>query len=344
MSRPIRVGILGSGFGGTVHAPAYMAHPAFEVVAIASPNSAHHVARERHIPHAFSSLEEMLAGVELDMLSIASPPDEHCSAALTGIERNLHVLCEKPFALTLVEAQLMAQAAAQSERVCGIAHEFRFLPTRQALRELLVNGHLGAPRQIEITQMSPFLRATQLKPRSWWFERAHGGGITGAWLSHVVDMACWLAQRPPIQTVGFGRVANAERIDGQGSFRSTVEDGAYALLDFGEGLIARLCVDGTSVVESFVCGIHGEARTAIASGESIYTERLFTVDDEEQNELEVRALPHASMAAANPLLPTFMALLDAFTARIAGQPSDLASFEDGLRTQEVLEHVGYSPL
>ena len=48
-----RVGIVGSGFGGRVHAPAYTLHPQFEPVAIASPNNAQKVATERKIPHAF---------------------------------------------------------------------------------------------------------------------------------------------------------------------------------------------------------------------------------------------------------------------------------------------------
>ena len=56
----LRVGIVGSGFGGTVHAPAYALHPRFEVVAIASPSSAERVARERKIPRAFGSVDAML--------------------------------------------------------------------------------------------------------------------------------------------------------------------------------------------------------------------------------------------------------------------------------------------
>ena len=55
-----RVGIVGSGFGGRVHAPGFTLHPQFEPVAIASPNNAQKVATERKIPHAFPSLDAML--------------------------------------------------------------------------------------------------------------------------------------------------------------------------------------------------------------------------------------------------------------------------------------------
>jgi len=61
----LRVGIVGTGFGATVHAPSYALHPRFEVVAIAPPSSAEGVAAERKMPHAFASTEAVLAGVEL---------------------------------------------------------------------------------------------------------------------------------------------------------------------------------------------------------------------------------------------------------------------------------------
>ena len=75
MSR-LRVGIVGAGFGANVHAPAFTLHERFEVVAIAAPSSAERAARERKIPHAFASTEAMLAGVELDVVAVASPPKE----------------------------------------------------------------------------------------------------------------------------------------------------------------------------------------------------------------------------------------------------------------------------
>ncbi|MBV8642537.1 MAG: Gfo/Idh/MocA family oxidoreductase, partial [Candidatus Eremiobacteraeota bacterium] len=92
----LRVGIVGSGFGGTVHAPAYELHPRFEVVAIASPTNAERVARERNIPHAFRSAQAMLDGVELDVVSVASPPFDHHPSVMAALAAGKHILCEKP--------------------------------------------------------------------------------------------------------------------------------------------------------------------------------------------------------------------------------------------------------
>ena len=107
----LRVGIVGSGFGGAVHAPAYALHPRFEVVAIASPTNAERVARERKISHAFGSVEEMLAGVELDVVSVASPPFDHHRSVLAALAAGKHVLCEKPFSANVAQAEEMVPRA-----------------------------------------------------------------------------------------------------------------------------------------------------------------------------------------------------------------------------------------
>ncbi|MBD5633012.1 MAG: Gfo/Idh/MocA family oxidoreductase, partial [Candidatus Eremiobacteraeota bacterium] len=154
-----RVGVLGASFGGAVHVPAFVAQGSFDVVAIASPNRAAEVAAARKIPNAFSSLDEMLAGCELDVLSIASPPFDHRAAVLGGLRRGLHVLCEKPFGLDVAEAEEMTAAAARAGTVCALAHEFRYTPARQALHELVANGHLGALRALEALWYGSLVRA-----------------------------------------------------------------------------------------------------------------------------------------------------------------------------------------
>lgn len=69
-----RAGIVGAGFGAIGHLPALRNHPRFEVVAIASPTRAAAIAREANLPYAFTSCDEMLAGVKLDVVTVATPP------------------------------------------------------------------------------------------------------------------------------------------------------------------------------------------------------------------------------------------------------------------------------
>lgn len=338
----LRVGVVGSSFGGSVHVPAFRAQGDFEVVAIASPTRASDVARERKIPQAFATLREMLDAVDLDVVAVASPPFDHRDAVLLALERGKHVLCEKPFALNVAQAEELLAASERAGTVCALAHEFRYTPSRFAIKELIDNGHLGALREIEATVLMTFLRADVERAPSWWFEAKRGGGIAGAILSHVIDQANWLAGRAPRHAAGFGRTANPHRRYKGETFASDVPDGAFALLDYGDGLVARLAVDGTHPVDSTTLAAHGEQRVAAVSGPNVLEVTMFVVDDEETSELSLRPQKHANLAAVHPNLPPFVALLDEFAAAIAGRPALLPTFADGLATQRVLEAVGYS--
>jgi predicted dehydrogenase len=338
-----RIGISGAGFGVNVHLPALLAHPRFDVVALASPSSAERIAKERNIPHAYSSAREMIEGCDLDVVTVASPPFAHRDDVLAALDAGKHVVCEKPFALNVEEAEELVAASRDAGTACALSHEFRFVPERIAIKELIDNGHLAPLRNIEITQLSTWLRAENHdRARGWWFERSRGGGLAQAQFSHLIDAANWLAGRPPHRTSGFLRTANPVRRDASGEFKSTVDDGTFALLDYGDGLVARLCADATTAVESFTLAVHSERRTAVAGGKNAIETTLFSVDDDETNELQCKPSPHAKFASIHPQVPLMMDLYDDFARLIETGSSGLASFQDGLDTQRILAEIGYS--
>lgn len=342
MNERYRVGISGSGFGVRVHLPALLAHPRFDVVALASPNSAAAVAAERKIPHAFASCEEMVAGAQLDAVVVASPPFVHRADVLASLERGLHVLCEKPFALNLEQAEDMLAASKRAGTACGMSHEFRWIPQRTAVKELVVNGHLKPLREIEVTYLTTFLRESGTRKRGWWFEKRYGGGMAGAIGSHMIDLASWIAGRPPIGSMGLIRTANPQRHDDGGSFTSDVDDGMFAVIDYGDGLVARVSVDGTCAVDQLSIAAHAENRTAVASGTSLVEARLFSIDAEETNELQCKPSPHAKFASLGAPIPYLMDLYDAWIrAMDGGDASDLPNFTEAVATQRVLDTVGF---
>jgi predicted dehydrogenase len=339
--RKLRVGVVGSHFGAVVHVPAYRAQGRFEVVAIASPANAARVASERKIPHAFASVDEMLDGVELDVVSVASPPFAHHHDVLAALARGKHVLCEKPFALNVAQAEELVAAAKSAGTVCALAHEFRYTPARGTIRDLIEHGHLGALREIEVTFLSGTLRADGTRPDSWWFERARGGGFTGAVFSHMVDLATYLAGRPPLRATGYERTANPQRTANGVTFASDVADGAFALIDYGAGLIARVTADGTRAVDAMTVAAHGELRSVASTGPDLVAATTFTIDEEETAELELRPADHAILAAVHPNLPPFVSLLDDFVRALDGEPSTIPTFPEALATQRVLAAIGY---
>lgn len=342
MPNRIRIGIAGAGFGATAHLPSLLANPAFDVVAIASPTSAVSIAKERGIAHAFASCAEMVRGCELDAVTVASPPFAHLQDVTAALDAGKHVLCEKPFALNVDDAAAMLERSRAAGTACGVAHEFRFLPARQALKELVVNGHVTPLREIEITQLTGFLRADATRRRGWWFQRERGGGLAGAWLSHIVDCSNWLAARAPLRAIGFTRTANPKRHDDNGDFTSNVDDGAFVLLEYSEGLAARLSVDATIAHESITAAVHGENRTAVESGKSISDTTLYTVDAEETAELQCKPSRYARFTSLHPNAPYLMELYDEFVKAIEGKPNGLPTFAEAVETQKILAAAGYS--
>jgi predicted dehydrogenase len=338
----LRVGVVGAGFGGAVHAPAYALHPRFEVVAIASPSSAERVARERKIPHAFRSVDEMLAGVELDVVSVASPPFDHHRSVLAALAAGKHVLCEKPLALDVAQAEAMCAASARAGTVAATAFEFRYVPAVIALKELIDNGHLGALRELEVARLSrDLVERDTARPRGWWFSREHGGGVANGTMPHFFDLTNHLTGRAPRATQGLLRTANPRRTDAEGTFESDVADGAFALVDYGDGLVARVSNDSTTAIESTTVAVHGERRSAVANGTFFGDFRVFTVAEDEQDELEIAASSYEKHGQIHGNLPSFLPLLDAFALAIDVGTPGVPTFADGLVVQRSLEAIGY---
>jgi predicted dehydrogenase len=166
--------------------------------------------------------------------------------------------------------------------------------------------------------------------------------MAGALFSHLIDAANWLAGRAPHASTGYLRTANAQRRDAHGNtFTSTVDDGCFALLDYGDGLIARLAVDGTAAVDSFTMAVHAENRTAVASGTDAFELRLFSVDAEETAELQCTNTPYEKYRAIDPHVPLVMQLLDEFVKQIETGKSAVPTFAEAVATQRVLAAIGY---
>jgi predicted dehydrogenase len=192
-------------------------------------------------------------------------------------------------------------------------------------------------RSIEIASQFGELRHASTYERGWWFERGLGGGAASLSLAQSIDLAIWFAGRPPASTCGFVRTANAERRDKDGTFAATADDGAFALLDFGDGLAARLSSDGTAPVESFLCAVYGEDRVAVTSGRQADEVTLYTIDDDETNELQCKPSPHEKPFGLNTALS--MELYDEFVKQIENGTSALPTFGEALETQRVIAAI-----
>jgi predicted dehydrogenase len=93
---------------------------------------------------ARAGLDEVLA-LETDAISICTPPSSHAELTVRALQAGRHVLCEKPVALSLRDAEQIEEAAAASDRVVMIGHVIRYEPDHRAAKDLVEAGQIGTP-------------------------------------------------------------------------------------------------------------------------------------------------------------------------------------------------------
>ncbi|MFV8830252.1 Gfo/Idh/MocA family protein [Alkalihalobacterium sp. APHAB7] len=189
----IRVGIIGTGFGAKVHAPIMQHHPDFEVVAISSVHRGNleQVKQETGVSAAYDHWKEMLECESLDLLSIASAPYLHYEMAMEGMKRNLHILCEKPLAFDAKESMEMLELKNSTGVFAFTNFEWRFLPARQKVKEILASGQLGDLLHINYKCTFTGYQSLTTNKRGWLGQQQFGGGMLGAIGSHMFDSLLW---------------------------------------------------------------------------------------------------------------------------------------------------------
>ncbi len=189
----VGIGIIGSGFARTTQIPGFKDCIGARVVAVASQNreNAERVAEEFKIRHVANDWRELVAREDVDLVSIVTPPATHMEITLAALERRKHVLCEKPMAMNIFEAQRMADAARDAGVLALIDHELRFLNSRKMMRTMLHSGAIGIVRHCKYVFRSDY-RALADRPWDWWSDEEMGGGTLGAIGSHAIDSLRWM--------------------------------------------------------------------------------------------------------------------------------------------------------
>jgi predicted dehydrogenase len=204
------VGVIGVGMG-EAHVRGYTAIPDVRVMALAdiAEERARDCAARYQVPRVFTEYRELLALPEIDAVSVCLPNDLHAPATIAALQAGKHVLCEKPMARSLAEAEAMTAAARETGRTLAISVNYRWSwsPDSWYLKELIDSGRLG-----EIY----YVRAVSLRRRtfvgghrSWFTQKKRSGGAALTDMGpHLLDLAMWLANDySPVQVSGVTRTA-----------------------------------------------------------------------------------------------------------------------------------------
>ena len=307
--RVVRVGLVGAGAMGRLHAAALARCGALDLVAVADPAlaAAQSVAAE-HGGRAFAAAEELLEGGDVDLVVVAVPHLLHPEVALPALRLGLHVVCEKPLAVSPSEADALLQAAEAGGGLFAVVHQSRLEPVYREARALLASGELG-----------PLVRASVVE--SAWRSRGYfdaapwrgtwsgeGGGVLVNQAPHALDRYAWLCGLP--ETVWARCDTNLHAIE--------VEDTASALLRHAGGAHGHVHVSTAEAPPlartSVVCD---RGRVEVLDGRLFVTRLERPLSEVARDgrasarlRAETRELLHAGLG-------TIPAQLDAFYANVA---------------------------
>jgi predicted dehydrogenase len=228
----IRIGIIGCGGFGLYALQQFAQVPGVKLTGMAGTHrqAAYAAARRFGIPD-IEDVDRLLARDDVDLVYIATPPFLHHPQAIAALEADKHVICEKPLAMTLEQADAMIAAARRRDRLIVANLMQRYNPLYEAAGRLIQSRALG---EVLHGSFENYASDENLPPEHWFWDRSKSGGIFVEHGVHFFDLfAGWL---------GPGTVAAAQRGIRPGSappleehVQCTVRYGPDVLVNFYHG-------------------------------------------------------------------------------------------------------------
>lgn len=235
MAKSLRIGIVGAGFMGQTHTKNLGRLPAVKVVAVCEKTGKVNPDVFGKMP-VFTDFDEMLAGTKLDAVAICIPPFAHGGEVEKAAAAGLHILLEKPIALTVARANRMARAVAKAGVVSQVGYHFRHAEPVRRLRAMIASGQAGRPTLFQGRYFCNCLHS------EWWRDVRKSGGQVLEQAIHVYDLAMHLLGSEPDRVAGM--LDNLVHKDADGY---TVEDTSAAVVHFRNGAMASISATNCAV-------------------------------------------------------------------------------------------------
>ncbi len=189
---------------------------------------AERLAREHGATSAYTTVDGLFADEALDAIYISTPVHVHCEQVIAAAERGLHVLCDKPMALTPQECQKMIAACDANGVHLQVCFLFRFHSCFQQIRTWVDDGRFG---QIVHGRM-PFLKYYELSPEEWRAQPEQSGG--GCFMDlgpHSVDLLRYLIGEVNAVSAFYSRATQGTAVEDTGGIFMRFDNGAQAFTD-----------------------------------------------------------------------------------------------------------------
>jgi predicted dehydrogenase len=181
-----RVGIVGCGVMGGVHAQSWARTPATVSGVYAIDTDQADALAQLHNVTAHASLDALIATV--DVVDVCTPTDTHHDIVLRAAAAGKHVVCEKPLALTLEQGRAMLAACERAGVMLLVGHVVRFFPEYALAKSVVDEGKIGDVGVIRLKRSGFQPR----RPNNWFLDYARSGGLLLDLMIHDFDYARWV--------------------------------------------------------------------------------------------------------------------------------------------------------
>ncbi len=246
--RKVNVAMIGYDFMGRTHSNAWRqvsrffsdlpVTPVLKVVVGRTRDKVQEAKERLGFEEAATSWEEVVSRKDIDIIDICTPGDSHAAIAIAAAEAGKAILCEKPLANSVADAERMYTAAKRAGIVHMLCHNYRRCPAVTLAKQIITEGQIGEIHHYRGVYLQDWIVDPEF-PRVWRLEKARAGsGSLGDILSHTMDLSRYLVGEP-VEVSGLLKTFVGERPlpDGSGRGKVDVDDSAQALVKFANGAV-----------------------------------------------------------------------------------------------------------
>lgn len=225
----IKVGMIGAGTMGRVHASAYDRLTTAKLTTICDLRIEKAQKLAKPGVKVVADYREILQDPEIDVVDVCLPTYLHKEVVLEAAANGKHVFCEKPIALNVEDAQKMVEACEKAGVKLGVGQVVRFFPDYAGVQDLLSSGRIGDPKVVRTSRGGAFPRWSE---DNWYADYTKSGGPIVDLAIHDFDWLLWLFG--PVKRV-FAKSVGKVSADDHGTL-----DHALVTLRFENGVIAHV--------------------------------------------------------------------------------------------------------
>jgi len=369
--KDVRIGMIGYQFMGKVHSHAYRdlpfffdkgARPILQAIAGRHETAVKQAAEKMGWASYETDWRRLIERDDIDVIDIVTPNYMHAEMAIAAAEAGKHIIMEKPLAMTVEQAERIAEAVKKNNVIHMICHNYRFAPAVQFAKKLIQDGVLGRLYHFRGNYLQDFIIDPAF-PLVWRLDKeVSGSGALGDIAVHSIDLARFLIgdiqevvammetfiKERPVGEMAGGLRAKA---DSEQMGKVTVDDAVSVLARFENGVM------GTFEATRFATGnrnknkfeINGEKGSIRWDLENMNNLEIYLTEDapglQGFRSINCTEEVHPYVSAYWPpghiigYEHTFIHLIHEFLQGVMTKKSPQPNFEDGVQNQKVLAAI-----